>query len=136
MCFIIFFPAIDVEMESVHIRQRGAYDFESHYDSVCALHDCCPLPAVKAHLSQGILDLNGDKIRWELFQMLLKNMWQWEMVLRYLISKPFQFLFCLWNCLMGFPIFSFKFLTFNIGTQSQTYTYAIYDCQFEIYSFY
>lgn len=49
-------------MESVQIRQRGAYDFETHYDSVCVLNSCCPLAAVKAHLSQGILDLNGDKI--------------------------------------------------------------------------
>lgn len=61
-------------MESVHIRQRGAYDFESHYDSVCALHDCCPLPAVKAHLSQGILDLNGDKISLPDWKPLLSSL--------------------------------------------------------------
>ncbi|XP_052267964.1 centrosomal protein of 78 kDa-like isoform X2 [Dreissena polymorpha] len=50
-------------IESVQVRQRGAYDFETHYDNLCALQDSCPLPAVKAHLSQGVLDLNGDRIR-------------------------------------------------------------------------
>ncbi|KAL3885295.1 hypothetical protein ACJMK2_025378 [Sinanodonta woodiana] len=50
-------------IESVQVRQRGAYDFETHYDNLCALQDSCPLPAVKAHLPQGVLDLNGDRIR-------------------------------------------------------------------------
>ena len=51
-------------IESVQVRQRGAFDFETHYDNLCALQDSCPLPAVKAHLSQGVLDLNGDRIRY------------------------------------------------------------------------
>lgn len=50
-------------IESVQVRHRGAYDFETHYNNLCALQDSCPLPAVKAHLSQGVLDLNGDRIR-------------------------------------------------------------------------
>ncbi|KAK3095615.1 hypothetical protein FSP39_016664 [Pinctada imbricata] len=50
-------------IESVQIRQRGAYDFESHYDNLCAMQDSCPLPAVKAHLAQGVLDINGDRVR-------------------------------------------------------------------------
>ncbi|CAH1790143.1 unnamed protein product [Owenia fusiformis] len=50
-------------IESVQVRQRGAYDFESHYDNLCALQDSVPIPAVKAHLSQGLLDVNGDRIR-------------------------------------------------------------------------
>ncbi|WAR11246.1 CEP78-like protein, partial [Mya arenaria] len=50
-------------IESVQVRHRGAYDFETHYDNLCALQDSCPLTAVKAHLSQGVLDLNGDRIR-------------------------------------------------------------------------
>ncbi|KAL8584060.1 hypothetical protein ACOMHN_022400 [Nucella lapillus] len=50
-------------IESVQARQRGAYDFESHYDNLCALQDSVPLPAVKANLSSGILDINADRVR-------------------------------------------------------------------------
>ncbi|XP_064595823.1 centrosomal protein of 78 kDa-like [Liolophura sinensis] len=50
-------------IESVQVRQRGAFDFQTHYENLCALQDSCPLPAVKAHLSQGVLDLNGDRLR-------------------------------------------------------------------------
>jgi len=50
-------------MESVAIRQRGGYDFASHYDHLCALNNTCPLPAVKAHLAQKELDINADRIR-------------------------------------------------------------------------
>lgn len=50
-------------IESVAVRQRGGFDFETHYDNLCALQSSCPLPAVKAHLAEGILDLNGDRIR-------------------------------------------------------------------------
>ena len=51
-------------IESVQARQRGAYDFESHYDNLCALQDSVPLAAVKANLSSGILDINADRVRW------------------------------------------------------------------------
>ena len=50
-------------IESVAARHRGAFEFESHYDNLCALQSSCPLPAVKAHLSEGVLDINGDRIR-------------------------------------------------------------------------
>ncbi|KAK7489948.1 hypothetical protein BaRGS_00018813 [Batillaria attramentaria] len=50
-------------IESVQARQRGAYDFESHYDNLCALQDSVPLAAVKAHLSSGVLDINADRVR-------------------------------------------------------------------------
>ena len=50
-------------IESVALRQRGAYDFENHYDNLCALQNSCPIPAVKAHLKDGILDINGDRVR-------------------------------------------------------------------------
>lgn len=56
-------PEFSNMIESVQIRQRGAYDFESHYDNLCAMQDSCPLPAVKAHLAQGVLDINGDRVR-------------------------------------------------------------------------
>ena len=48
-------------IESVQARHRGAFHFEDHYDNLCALQDTEPLPAVKAHLSQGVIDLNGDR---------------------------------------------------------------------------
>ncbi|XP_046585352.1 centrosomal protein of 78 kDa-like [Haliotis rubra] len=50
-------------IESVQVRQSGAYDFENHYDNLCALQDSVPLAAVKAHLCQGVLDINGDRVR-------------------------------------------------------------------------
>lgn len=50
-------------IESVAMRQRGGLDFEMHYDNLCALNGLCPLPAVKAHLRQNKLDLNGDRIK-------------------------------------------------------------------------
>ncbi|GAB1605828.1 hypothetical protein Ahia01_000865100 [Argonauta hians] len=43
--------------------QKGAYDFENHYNHLCAVNYSYPLSAVKAHLPQGILDLNADRIR-------------------------------------------------------------------------
>ncbi|KAL5020536.1 hypothetical protein ScPMuIL_003428 [Solemya velum] len=52
-----------IMIESVKVRQRGAYDFDTHYDNLCAMQDSCPLPLVKVHLSQGVLDINGDRIR-------------------------------------------------------------------------
>ena len=59
----VLFVQASTMIESVQVRHRGAYDYETHYDNLCALQDSCPLPAVKAHLSQGVLDLNGDRIR-------------------------------------------------------------------------
>lgn len=50
-------------IESVAVRQRGAYDFLTHYENLCALQSSCPLPAVKAHLGESVLDINGDRIR-------------------------------------------------------------------------
>ncbi|XP_038046202.1 centrosomal protein of 78 kDa-like [Patiria miniata] len=50
-------------MESVQARQRGALDYEGYYKQLCALQDTCPLTCVKVHLAQGVLDLNGDRIR-------------------------------------------------------------------------
>ena len=51
-------------IQSVIVRQRGALDFAGHYDNVCALQSSCPLPAVKAHLAESVLDINGDRIRY------------------------------------------------------------------------
>ena len=51
-------------IESVAVRQRGAVDFESYYNNLCALQNSCPLPAVKSQLQEKVLDLNGDRIRY------------------------------------------------------------------------
>ncbi|XP_033625434.1 centrosomal protein of 78 kDa-like isoform X1 [Asterias rubens] len=50
-------------MESVQARQRGSLDFEGYYKQLCALQDTCPLTSVKGHLTEGVLDINGDRVR-------------------------------------------------------------------------
>ncbi|RUS82868.1 hypothetical protein EGW08_009390, partial [Elysia chlorotica] len=61
-------------MESVQARQRGAFEFESHYENLCALQDSAPLPAVTAHLSQALLDLNGDRVRLNDWQPIINTL--------------------------------------------------------------
>ncbi|VDP85914.1 unnamed protein product [Echinostoma caproni] len=48
---------------SVKERQRGAYDFKTFYEGVCALHNVAPLQSITCHLAEGILDVNVDRIR-------------------------------------------------------------------------
>ncbi|KAJ1206593.1 hypothetical protein NDU88_001996 [Pleurodeles waltl] len=50
-------------IDSVQIRRQGAFDFQAHYEYLCVLQDSVPLPAVKANLRHGILDVNGDRIK-------------------------------------------------------------------------
>ncbi|XP_064411138.1 centrosomal protein of 78 kDa [Latimeria chalumnae] len=50
-------------IDTVQVRRQGAFDFQSHYEYLCALQDSVPLPAVKAYLNQGVLDINGDRVR-------------------------------------------------------------------------
>ncbi|XP_061117361.1 centrosomal protein of 78 kDa isoform X2 [Conger conger] len=50
-------------LDPVQIRRRGAGDFGAFYDYACAGQDMIPIPAVKANLSQGVLDFNGDRIK-------------------------------------------------------------------------
>ncbi|XP_078667054.1 centrosomal protein of 78 kDa-like [Branchiostoma floridae x Branchiostoma belcheri] len=61
-------------IETVQVRQRGAYDFGTYYDNLCALQNTVPLPAVKAHLSDGVLDLNSDRLRGPDFTPLLNTL--------------------------------------------------------------
>ena len=44
-------------------QQRAAFDFESHYENLCYLSDVSPLRSVKAQVSQGLIDINGDSLR-------------------------------------------------------------------------
>lgn len=39
-------------------------DFAAHYDHLCATRGMAPIPAVKMFLSQGVLDINGDRIKY------------------------------------------------------------------------
>ncbi|XP_001511422.2 centrosomal protein of 78 kDa [Ornithorhynchus anatinus] len=50
-------------IDSVKLRRESAFDFFLRYDYLCALNDCVPLPGVKAHLEEGILDFNADHIK-------------------------------------------------------------------------
>ncbi|KAJ8035646.1 Centrosomal protein of 78 kDa [Holothuria leucospilota] len=50
-------------IESVQARHLRSRDFLTIYTQLCALQDTCPLTSVKAHLSEGTLDLNVDRIR-------------------------------------------------------------------------
>ncbi len=50
-------------IESVAVRQRGGTDFATHYENLCALQSSCPLPAVKAHLHEGVIDINADRLK-------------------------------------------------------------------------
>ncbi|XP_048359999.1 centrosomal protein of 78 kDa isoform X2 [Sphaerodactylus townsendi] len=53
-----------VEMiDSVKIRRQCSLDFYSHYEHLCSLAGCLPLPAVKARKLHGILDINVDRIK-------------------------------------------------------------------------
>ncbi len=42
-------------MEAVQIRQRGAEDFASYYESLCALEDTCPVASIRAGAREGVL---------------------------------------------------------------------------------
>ncbi|XP_008850078.2 centrosomal protein of 78 kDa isoform X1 [Nannospalax galili] len=50
-------------IDSVKLRRECAADFFSHYEYLCALQDSVPLPAVRACLRDGVLDLNADRLR-------------------------------------------------------------------------
>ena len=49
--------------QSVKTRHRAMHDFESCYEQLCCLQSTTPLSFVKAHLKEGVLDINGDKVR-------------------------------------------------------------------------
>lgn len=50
-------------LDSVKLRRDGAADFLSQYEYLCALQDSVPLPAVRAGLRDGGLDLSADRLR-------------------------------------------------------------------------
>lgn len=50
-------------IETVHERGQGAYQFDTFYESLCALQSSVPLASVKTNLSRNVLEINADKIR-------------------------------------------------------------------------
>ncbi|XP_028271148.1 centrosomal protein of 78 kDa isoform X2 [Parambassis ranga] len=49
--------------DSAQIRRQGAHDFMAYYDFACARQESVPVPAVKMNLGKGILDFNGDRLK-------------------------------------------------------------------------
>ncbi|XP_071941319.1 centrosomal protein of 78 kDa-like [Antedon mediterranea] len=52
-----------VMFTSIPARSKGSTNFESYYNNLCALQDSVPVQSVKAHLAEGALDINADRIR-------------------------------------------------------------------------
>ncbi|XP_045144334.1 centrosomal protein of 78 kDa isoform X2 [Echinops telfairi] len=50
-------------IDSVKLRRDSVADFYSHYEYLCSLQDSVPLPAVRASLREGVLELNADRLR-------------------------------------------------------------------------
>ncbi|XP_074850833.1 centrosomal protein of 78 kDa isoform X2 [Carettochelys insculpta] len=50
-------------IDSVKIRRQSTLDFYSHYEFLCAVQGSVPLKFVKAHVNQGILELNADRLK-------------------------------------------------------------------------
>ncbi|XP_060055518.1 centrosomal protein of 78 kDa isoform X2 [Erinaceus europaeus] len=50
-------------IDSVKLRRDAAADFFSRYEYLCALQGSVPLPAVRACLREGVLDVNADRLR-------------------------------------------------------------------------
>ena len=42
-------------------------DFSAHYDNICATRGMASIPGVKLILSQGVLDINGDRIKYMIY---------------------------------------------------------------------
>ena len=45
-------------------------DFSAHYDHLCATRGMASIPGVKLFLSQGVLDINGDRIKYAMIYFL------------------------------------------------------------------
>ena len=50
-------------MEAVLVRQRGAVNFGSYYESLCALENVCPIHQIRTTSKDGIIDCNCDRLR-------------------------------------------------------------------------
>ncbi|KAG9337206.1 hypothetical protein JZ751_029686 [Albula glossodonta] len=61
-------------LDPVQIRRRGAMDFEAYYEYVCGAQDMVPISSVKANVSHGVLDFNGDRIRLADWAPILKTL--------------------------------------------------------------
>ncbi|KAI6660466.1 hypothetical protein LOD99_14051 [Oopsacas minuta] len=62
-------------MRGVQIRQNAAIDFTSYYESVCALHNQCPVVEIRTSSKTGSIEFSADRMRysdWEPFCNSLK----------------------------------------------------------------
>ena len=62
-------------MKGVQIRQNAGLDFTSYYESLCALHNQCPVVEVRTSSKTGALEFSADRMRysdWEPFCGSLK----------------------------------------------------------------
>ena len=62
-------------MKGVQIRQNAGIDFTSYYESVCELHNQCPVVEIRTTSRTGAIDFVADRMRysdWEPFCSSLK----------------------------------------------------------------
>ena len=62
-------------MKGVQIRQNASIDFPSYYESLCALHNLCPVVDIRSSAKLGAVDFSADRMRysdWEPFCSALK----------------------------------------------------------------
>ncbi|CAH2294194.1 centrosomal of 78 kDa [Pelobates cultripes] len=50
-------------IDSVQIRRHGAVDFHSHYESLCAIQDSVPVPAIRTSYGHRTLCFNADRVK-------------------------------------------------------------------------
>ena len=84
-------------------------DFAAHYDHLCATRGMAPIPAVKLFLSQGVLDINGDRIKYAIVLKRFYNIILFEHELKREIVLYIQhvnfiiILFSFLNSLLRYP---------------------------------
>lgn len=52
-----------VTMEAARIRQRGAEDFSTYYESLCALQDTCPVASIRAGVKECVLNCQAYRLK-------------------------------------------------------------------------
>ena len=50
-------------MEAARIRQRGAEDFSTYYESLCALQDTCPVASIRAGVKECVLNCQAYRLK-------------------------------------------------------------------------
>jgi len=50
-------------MEAARIRQRGAEDFSTYYESLCALQDTCPVASIRTGVKECVLNCQAYRLK-------------------------------------------------------------------------